>query len=335
MPGIIATVWPATQSRERLMYLYENGVRILRFNCSHSTHEWMKTVLDTAREVERTVWNRFAFLLDTKWPWIRTWELKDPVFYQKWEEIKIVVDKNLVKNDKIMYVDYPYIIKDVPVWNIVRIESGLLDIKVTKIWRDHIIWVAENDAVITSKRHVNLPWIPIKLPWLTDKDKDDIMFAIDHNMSYVALSFARKAEDIQELKEFLYKNGWAHLKVIAKIENQEWIDNIAWIIRNTDAVMVARWDLWAELPVETIPSHQINIIDKTKRKGKKVIVATQMLESMMENHLPTRAEVSDIFYAVSQWADYLMLSWETSVWKYPISCIKVMNKIINEAEKYI
>ncbi len=335
MPGIIATVWPATQSKERLMFLYENGVRILRFNCSHSSHEWMKTVLDTAREVERTVWNRFAFLLDTKWPWIRTWELKDSVFYQKWEEIKIVVDKNLVKNDKIMYVDYPYIIKDVPVWNIVRIESGLLDIKVTKIWKDHIIWVAENDAVITSKRHVNLPWISIKLPWLTDKDKDDVMFAIDHNMSYVALSFARKWEDVQDLKEFLYKNGWAHLKVIAKIENQEWIDNIAGIIRNADAVMVARWDLWAELPVETIPSHQINIIWKAKRKWKKVIVATQMLESMMENHLPTRAEVSDIFYAVSQWADYLMLSWETSVWKYPISCIKVMNKIINEAEKYI
>ena len=115
----------------------------------------------------------------------------------------------------------------------------------------------------------------------------------------------------------------------------EWIDNIADIIRNADAIMVARWDLGAEVPVETIPSHQLNLIQKTKRKWKKVIVATQMLESMINNHLPTRAEVSDIFYAVSQWADYLMLSWETSMWKYPIACIKVMNKIINEAEKYI
>lgn len=335
MPGIIATIWPATQSQERLKYLYENWVRILRFNCSHASHEWMKEVLDSARAVERAVWNRFAFLLDTKWPWIRTWELTNPVEYKKWEEIKIVVDKNLVKNEKIMYVDYPHIIKDVEIGSIVRIESWLLDIKIVKKTKDYIVWTAENDATITSKRHVNLPWIPIRLPWLTQKDKEDILFAIDHNMSYVALSFARKWEDVQELKEFLYKNGGAHLKVIAKIENQEWIDNISSIIRNADAIMVARWDLWAEVPVETIPSHQINLIWKAKRKWKKVIVATQMLESMIENHFPTRAEVSDIFYAVSQWADYLMLSWETSMWKYPISCVKVMNKIISEAEKYI
>ena len=335
MPWIITTIWPATQSPERLKFLYENGVRILRFNCSHATHEWMKEVLENAREVERAVWNRFAFLLDTKWPWIRTWELKSPVSYKKWEEIKIVVDQELVKDEKTMYIDYSHIIKDLDLWSLIRIESWLLDIIVTKKWKDYLIGTAENDAEITSKRHVNLPWVPIRLPWLTDKDKDDIMFAIDHNMTYVALSFARKWEDIQELKEFLYKNGWAHLKVIAKIENQEWIDNISSIIRNADAIMVARWDLWAEVPVETIPSHQLNLIQKTKRKWKKVIVATQMLESMITNHFPTRAEVSDIFYAVSQWADYLMLSWETSMWKYPISCVKVMNKIINEAEKYI
>ena len=335
MPGIIATIWPATQSKDRLMSLYENWVRILRFNCSHATHEWMINVLNVAREVEKAVWNRFAFLLDTKWPWIRTWDLSQPVSYEKWQEIKIVVDQALVKDEATMFIDYPHIIKDVEIWNIIRIESWLLDIKVVKKWRDYLVWVAENEATITSKRHVNLPWIPIRLPGITEKDKNDILFAIEHNMSYVALSFARKQEDVQELKEFLYKNWWAHLKVIAKIENQEWIDNIAWIIRNADAIMVARWDLWAEVPVETIPSHQLNLIQKTKRKWKKVIVATQMLESMISNHFPTRAEVSDIFYAVSQWADYLMLSWETSMWKYPISCIKVMSKIINEAEKYI
>ena len=335
MPWIIATIWPATQSPERLKFLYENWVRILRFNCSHANHQWMTEVLTNAREVERAVWNRFAFLLDTKWPWIRTWELKTPVIYKKWDEIKIVVDQNLVKDEKTMYIDYHHIIQDLEVWNLIRIESWLLDIIVTKKWKDYLIGTAENDAEITSKRHVNLPWIPIRLPGLTDKDKDDIMFAIEHNMSYVALSFARKESDLQELREFLYKNWWAHMKIIAKIENQEWIDNVAGIIRASDAIMVARWDLWAEVPVETIPSHQLNIIQKTKRKWKKVIVATQMLESMITNHFPTRAEVSDIFYAVSQWADYLMLSWETSMWKYPISCIKVMNKIINEAEKYI
>lgn len=335
MPWIIATIWPSTQSPERLKQLYDNWVRILRFNCSHATHKRMKEVIQSARIVERAIWNKFAYLLDTKWPWIRTWELTTPVTYIKWEEIKIVANSSLVKNDRIMYVDYPYIIKDVEIWDIIKIDSWILDIKVTKKSKDHMIWVAENDATITSRRHVNLPWIPIRLPWLTDKDKEDILFAIEQNMSYIAQSFTRKWEDVQELKEFLYKNWWPHLKVISKIENQEWIDNISSIIRNTDAIMIARWDLWAEVPVETIPSHQINLIEKTKRKWKKVIVATQMLESMIDNHLPTRAEVSDIFYAVSQWADYLMLSWETSMWKYPISCIKVMNKIINEAEKYI
>ena len=335
MPWIIATIWPSTQSTERLKQLYDNWVRILRFNCSHATHKRMKEVIQSARIVERAIWNKFAYLLDTKWPWIRTWELTTPVTYIKWEEIKIVANSSLVKNDRIMYVDYPYIIKDVEIWDIIKIDSWILDIKVIKKSKDHIIWVAENDATITSRRHVNLPWIPIRLPWLTDKDKEDILFAIEQNMSYVAQSFTRKWEDVQELKEFLYKNWWPHLKVISKIENQEWIDNISSIIRNTDAIMIARWDLWAEVPVETIPSHQINLIEKTKRKWKKVIVATQMLESMIDNHLPTRAEVSDIFYAVSQWADYLMLSWETSMWKYPISCIKVINKIINEAEKYI
>ena len=335
MPWIIATIWPSTQSPERLKQLYDNWVRILRFNCSHATHERMKEVIQSAKIVERSVWNKFAFLLDTKWPWIRTWELTNPVTYTKWEEIKIVTNSSLVKNDRIMYVDYPHILKDVEIGNIIKIDSWNLDIKVIKKSKDYIIWTAENDATITSRRHVNLPWIPIKLPWITDKDKEDILFAIEQNMSYVAQSFTRKWEDVQELKEFLYKNWWSHLKVIAKIENQEWIDNVSSIIRNTDAIMIARWDLWAEVPVETIPSHQINLIEKTKRKWKKVIVATQMLESMIDNHLPTRAEVSDIFYAISQWADYLMLSWETSMWKYPITCVKVMNKIINEAEKYI
>ena len=335
MPWIIATIWPSTQSPERLKQLYDNWVRILRFNCSHATHERMEEIIKSAKIVERSVWNKFAFLLDTKWPWIRTWELNNPVTYIKWEEIKIVTNSSSVKNDKVMYVDYPHITKDVEIWDIIKIDSWILDIKVIKKSKDYLIWIAENDATIKSRRHVNLPWIPIKLPWITDKDKKDILFAIEQNMSYVAQSFTRKWENVQELKEFLYKNWWSHLKVIAKIENQEWIDNISSIIRNADAIMIARWDLWAEVPVETIPSHQINLIEKTKRKWKKVIVATQMLESMIDNHLPTRAEVSDIFYAVSQWADYLMLSWETSMWKYPITCVKVMNKIINEAEKYI
>jgi len=335
MAGIIVTIGPSTQTKERLTSLYDNWVRILRINCSHATHDWMWEVFSVARNVEKSVSNKFAFLLDTKGPGIRTWELQENVSYEKDEKFKIVVDKELVDDPKTMFIDYPFLLKDILLKWIIKIDSGLFDIKVIKKYKDYIIWQALNTASVWSKRHVNVPWLIVKLPPFTEKDKDDILFGILNNISYVALSFTRKAEDILALREFLYKNNGAHIKIIAKIENQEWIDNVSEIIRVSDAVMIARWDLWAEVPIETIPSHQMSIIGKAKRKSKKVIVATQMLETMMSSLVPTRAEVSDVFYAGLQWADYLMLSWETSIWKYPITTVKIMNKIIAESKKYI
>lgn len=335
MTGVIATIGPATEKQEKLHKLYENGVRILRINCSHATHEWMEGFFSAAREAERVISNKFAFLLDTKWPGIRTGELVEPVVYEHGEQFKVVVDKALVDVPKTMYIDYPNLLEDCEVGGTIKIDSWVFDSKIIAKENDHLLCVAENKATIWSKRHVNLPNVRVKLPWLTQKDKDDILFGIEKNISYVALSFTRKAADVEELREFLYKNNGAHIKIIAKIENQEWIDNISEIIRVSDSIMVARGDLGAEVPIETIPSHQMNIIAKTKRKWKKVIVATQMLESMMTSRVPTRAEVSDIFYAALQWADYVMLSWETSVGKYPISCVKVMNKVIAEAQKYM
>lgn len=335
MAGIITTIWPATETKDRLHKLYDNGVRILRFNCSHATHEWMTQVIQTAKEVEKQVGNKFAFLLDTKGPGIRTGELIEPVTYSNGEEFKVVIDKKLVDNPKTMYIDYKYLIQDADIDNTISIDSWIFDIRIKEKHENYLLVAAQNTATIWSKRHVNLPWINIKLPAITEKDKEDLLFGIEKNVSYVALSFTRKAEDIEELREFLYKNNGAHIKIIAKIENQEGINNISDIIMVADAIMVARGDLGAEVPIETIPSHQMSIIAKTKRKGKKVIVATQMLESMMNNRIPTRAEVSDIFYAAMQWADYLMLSGETSIGKYPISCVKTMNRVIAEAQKYM
>jgi len=335
MAGIVATIGPATQTRERLIALYDNWVRILRINCSHATHEWMEEFFTTARKVEKEISNTFAFFLDIKGPGIRTGEVEEPVTYEKDERFKIVVDQSLVDDPKTMFVDYPFLVKDIQAKSIVRIDSWLFDIKVVKKYKDHIIWQALNKATVGSTRHVNIPWLKIKLPGFTEKDKEDILFGIKRNISYVSLSFVRNAEDILELREFLYKNNAAHVKIIAKIENQEWLDNISDIIRVSDAIMVARWDLGAEVPIETIPSHQMNIIGKAKRKSKKVIVATQMLETMMNSRVPTRAEISDVFYAGLQWADYLMLSGETSIWKYPITTVQVMNKIIAESKKYI
>lgn len=187
---------------------------------------------------------------------------------------------------------------------------------------------------VGSRRHVNLPGIHYNLPGITQRDKQNILFAIQQKFAYIALSFTRKAEDIQELRAFLLANGGEQIQIIAKIENQEGIDNVTAIIDASDMVMVARGDLGTELPVEMIPMHQMNIIKSCKIKNTPVIVATQMLESMISNPVPTRAEVSDIFYAVREGADYVMLSGETAIGKYPIQCIQVMNKVIAEAQKY-
>ena len=179
-----------------------------------------------------------------------------------------------------------------------------------------------------------MPGVHYKLPTLTKKDFEDIAYAIKLKISYIAVSFTRSAKDIQTLRNFLKKNKGDQIQIIAKIENQEGIDHIESIIDASDMIMVARGDLGAELPVETIPAHQMEIIKRCKIKNTPVIVATQMLESMIFNPVPTRAEVSDIFYAVREGAEYVMLSWETAVGNYPLECIKVMNKVITEAEKY-
>jgi pyruvate kinase len=234
-----------------------------------------------------------------------------------------------------MFCDYKNLIKDIQIDKKIVIDSWLFEAKVIEKHNDFILVKALNTATLTSKRHINLPWTTIKLPSLTEKDKEDILFMSTRHFDYIALSFVRCKEDIDNLKKFLNENKIFNLKIISKIENQEWINNISDIINVSDAIMVARGDLWAELPIETIPDHQMRLIKKAKTKWKKVIVATQMLESMISNPIPTRAEISDIFYAVMQWADYIMLSWETAIGKYPIKCVKIMNKTIAEAQKYI
>lgn len=335
MTWIIVSVWPTTTEKDKLLKLYENWVRILRFNFSHRKHEDVEKILINIKDVERQLAGNFCLLADLKWPWIRTWDRDTPITYKYDETFKIVVKKNLIDDPKTMFCDYKDLIKDIEVDKRIVIDSGLFEVKVIEKKTDYILVKSLNTATLSSKRHINLPWTSVKLPSLTDKDKEDLLFATKHHFEYLALSFVRCKEDIENLKKFLNENKVFNVKIIAKIENQDWINNISDIINTSDAIMVARGDLWAEIPIETIPDHQMRIIKKTKTKWKKVIVATQMLESMIINPIPTRAEISDIFYAVMQWADYLMLSWETSVGKHPIKCVKIMNKVIAEAQKYI
>lgn len=233
-----------------------------------------------------------------------------------------------------LYCDYPSLIDDVKIGGIVKIDAGLLEVEVLEKKSDHIVVKSLNDFVVGSRRHINLPGIHYNLPGITARDKENVLFAIKEKFDYIALSFTRTKADVEELRAFLKANGGEKIKIIAKIENQEGVDNIAAIIDASDMIMVARGDLGTELPVETIPAHQMNIVKMCKIKNTPVIVATQMMESMIANPIPTRAEVSDIFYAVLEGAEYVMLSGETGVGKFPLECIKYMNKVIIEAEKH-
>ncbi len=335
MTAIIATLWPATANKEMIEKLYKSGVRVLRINFPHAKYDWISDIKKIISEVEHKAGGKFMLLCDTEWPWIRTWDFKKPQSYEKWDIFKMCIDKELVDKAKTVFCSYPYIIEDSKIWDIIKIDAWLFDVKVVRKTKKYLYVEAMDNGVLTSQKHINLPRKKLRLPTLSKEDKDDVKFCIKQNFRYVAMSFVRTADDIRELRNFLYDNGASHLKIIAKIETQEAVDNISEITRVSDAIMVARGDLWTEMPIETIPWIQQHIIWKVKRKWKKVIVATQMLESMIENPIPTRAEVSDIFLAVREWADFVMLSWETAVGKFPVECVRVMHNVIAEANKYI
>ncbi len=329
MPGIIATIWPSINTPEILQQLYQNGACILRFNFTHETNISAVERLAIIKQVEQKTASKFQLMMDLEWPSIRTWVIGAPRHYKKWELCKLIVGKQQPKNNDIR-CDYPGIIHNVEVWSLIKIESWLFDTIVREKWSDYIIIEAMNDFTMTSKRHINLPGIHIDLPTITTKDQENILFAIKNTFDYIAISFCRSAGDIQYVKSLLPKKS--QIKIVSKIENQEGIDNIDEIIDASDMVMVARGDLGTELPIEKIPEIQMEIIKKCKFKHTPVIVATQMLSSMVTNPAPTRAEISDIFLAIIEGADYLMLSEETTIGLHPIESVQMINKVISEVQ---
>lgn len=257
-----------------------------------------------------------------------------PIRYEIGDKFRIVA-KEKKRGDYDLLCDYPPLIKEAKLGSIIKIDGGLFDVKVIEKGSESLVVQALMAYTVGSRRPLNMPGMHYKLPTLGPKDFDDIAFAVKQKFMYIAMSFTRTPQDVKILRTFLQKNKGTQTKIVAKIENQEGIDNLQNIIDISDMVMVARGDLGSELPVETIPMHQMHIIKSCKIKNTPVIVATQMLESMINNPVPTRAEVSDIFYAVREGADFVMLSGETAIGKYPLECIKVMNKVIAEARKYI
>ena len=336
---IIATVWPTTDTIEKLENLYKAWANIIRLNFSHWNHEYFSKIITNINSLNKSWKTNLSILLDTKWPEIRTKKTEEVIFLDEGEELLITSllneDKVEKKWNKIIVSSYEYIVSDLEIWNIIDIDSSLLKVEVIEKNKYHLKCRALNKHKVESLRHINLPWIEIKLPWLNDKDKEDILFWIQNRVDFVALSFVRNKKNIEELKKFLKKNNWDGIKIISKIENQQWIENIDEIIDESDWIMIARWDLWAEVDFETIPVLQKMIWDKCKFAWKFFIVATQMLESMINNNVPTRAEVTDIYNACMQKADCTMLSWETANWKYPIEAVSQMQKVIKYSETQI
>ncbi len=332
---IIATLGPATNSEKQIEKLYKAWVNIIRFNFSHANYEDAEKSIKMIKKLNTEGKTNLSMLLDTKGPEIRTWDIENKNVYKKWDKFKIFIDPNEKIKHSDLFCDYPYLTEDIKEWQSIVIDSGLLSVKVIEIKKRCVKVEAQNSAIIWSRRHINLPWVKLKLPWITEKDKKDIEFAIKHTFAFIAASFIRNKENIEEIKQLLEKNNCNFLKIISKVENEEAIDNIDEIVDASDWVMVARWDKWIEEPIQKLAVYQKEIVDKCNHSWKIVITATHLLETMIDNPFPTRAESSDVFNSVIQKTDCLMLSGETAIWKFPIESVKMMTSIVKEAEKSI
>ena len=327
---IICTMGPNTNDRNVMMELAKNGMDVARFNFSHGDYEEHQGRLELLKEVRKELDIPVAALLDTKGPEIRTGQLKDGrKVTLKEGQTYTLTTRQLIGDENIGYINYSGLGEDVVPGNKILIDDGLIEMDVTDI-----VCKVINGGELGEKKGVNVPNVKIKLPALTDKDKEDIRFGIKQGFDFIAASFVRTADCIREIKAMLDEQG-SSMKVIAKIENAEGIENLDAIIEEADGIMVARGDMGVEIPAEKVPHIQKKIIRKCNEACKIVITATQMLDSMIRNPRPTRAEVTDVANAVYDGTDAVMLSGETAMGKYPVEALKMMVSIAEESESYL
>lgn len=332
---IVCTMGPNTNDRNIMKALAENGMDIARFNFSHGEYDEQKGRLDLLKSVREELDLPIAALLDTKGPEIRTGVLKDgqKVTLVEGETYTLTTEK-IVGDDKIGCVTYEKLHQDVVPGNRILIDDGLIELEVAEVKGKNIVCRIVNGGELGEKKGVNVPNVKVKLPSLTEKDKSDILFGIEQGFDFIAASFVRTAEAVKEIKAILKEHG-SSIGVIAKIENAEGIENLDAIIEVSDGIMVARGDMGVEIPAQEVPYIQKMIIDKCNKVCKPVITATQMLDSMIRNPRPTRAEVTDVANAVYDGTDAVMLSGETAMGKYPVEALRMMASIVEETEKHL
>ncbi len=325
---IVATISDKRCDIDFLKDLYEAGLNVVRLNSAHLDAEGFTKIITNVRAVS----NKIALLMDTKGPEVRTTIVDNPIELEAGDSIYVKGDITQTSTRECIYVSYANFVNDLNIGSDLLIDDGDIDLKVVAKEGDKLLCQVQNSGILSSRKSVNVPGVRISLPSLTEKDKTNILFAIENDIDFIAHSFVRNKQDVLDIQEILDKHN-SDIKIIAKIENQEGVDNIDEILQAAYGIMIARGDLGIEVAQEKIPGIQRVLIRKSVQAQKPVIVATQMLHSMINNPRPTRAEVTDIANAIYYRTDALMLSGETAYGKYPVEAVRTMAKIAEEAEK--
>ena len=328
---IICTIGPATNSAEMLQKLADAGMNIARLNMSHGDHEWHRDVIKKIHKLNSDGDASIAVMLDTKGPELRSGDLKDAIVLQKGDTFTFTIRKQTEYEEHCTEVNVDSFIDDVSVGDTILADGGILNFEITEKTDTDMICTCLNDGEMTSRRHLNIKGKTATLPTITDKDWEDIDFGIEEGVDFIALSFTKGKEELQELRSHLEDKG-ATIDIIAKVESVDAVQNLPEIVEYSDSVMVARGDLGSELPIEDVPVYQEEMIRLCRDAGKPVIVATQILESMIVHPTPTRAEVSDIAHAVMEGTDALMLCGETAAGTYPIQSVETMVTVSKRIE---
>ena len=331
---IVCTIGPASESESILKELFLNGLNVCRLNFSHGTHEEHKARIDTIKKVREQLKMPIGIMLDTKGPEIRLGDFEEGTIDIEEGNVFTLTTRDILGDKSIVSISYKGLPNDVEKGSRILIDDGLVEFEVIEITDDtEIKCIALNNGTLKNHKGINVPNTKINLPAVTEKDIEDILFGIKNGIDFIAASFVRKSADILEIRKVLEENNGEHVEIIAKIENREGVDNIDEILAASDGIMVARGDLGVEILAEEIPLVQKELIKKSNIAGKPVITATQMLDSMMRNPRPTRAEVTDIANAILDGSSAIMLSGETAAGKYPIESVKTMYNIAIRTEE--
>jgi pyruvate kinase len=331
---IVCTIGPKSESKEMLTKLVNNGMNVMRLNFSHGDFAEHGSRITSLREICQETGKNVAVLLDTKGPEIRTVKLAngDDVLLKAGQEFTLTTDQRVVGDNTKVAVTYEGLAKDLSVGNTVLLDDGLIELTVKQVTDSEVICDVMNTGELGENKGVNLPGVKVQLPALSPKDKGDLVFGCEQGVDFIAASFIRKKEDVLEIREHLAANGGENIRIISKIENQEGVDNFDDILAASDGIMVARGDLGVEIAVEEVIFAQKMMIEKANAARKPVITATQMLDSMIKNPRPTRAEAGDVANAILDGTDAVMLSGESAKGKYPAESVAIMATICGRTD---